>query len=184
MNYSEIGFSFFRVSLVIYVHDPIQIYFLFTGERGLPGPTGERGYAGMPGLPGPMGPQGPAGPEGVKGDRGEIGEGIQGKQGNPGIPGIHHSVKCTCYSHTCISLHLCQMFYFHFDILGPPGPPGEGVMGRPGERGNPGAHGQPGSAGPPGKTGPPGYCEYCNFASGRRSGDYIQLGPGRSNTKG
>lgn len=107
MNYSEIGFSFFRVSLVLYVHDPIPNYFLFTGERGLPGPTGERGYAGMPGLPGPMGPQGPAGPEGVKGDRGEIGEGIQGKQGNPGIPGIHHSVKCTCYSHTCVSFIIC-----------------------------------------------------------------------------
>ena len=63
----------------------------------------------MPGLPGPMGPQGPAGPEGVKGDRGEIGEGIQGKQGNPGIPGIHHSVNCTRYSHTCISLHFTNV---------------------------------------------------------------------------
>lgn len=59
-----------------------------------------------------MGPQGPAGPEGAKGERGEIGEGIQGKQGNPGIPGIHHSIECTCYLHTCLSLRLCQMFYF------------------------------------------------------------------------
>lgn len=55
MNYSEIGFLFFRVSLVIYVYDLILIYFLFIGEWGLFGLMGECGYVGMLGFLGFMG---------------------------------------------------------------------------------------------------------------------------------
>lgn len=55
VNYSEIGFLFFRVSLVIYVYDLILIYFLFIGECGLFGLMGECGYVGMLGFLGFMG---------------------------------------------------------------------------------------------------------------------------------
>lgn len=51
--------------------------------------------------------------------------------------------------------------YFKF-LLGPPGPPGIGRTGPPGDRGPIGRPGSPGVTGSPGPSGLPGVCHGCN----------------------
>uniref|UniRef100_A0A2S2PZ16 Collagen alpha-1(XXI) chain n=1 Tax=Sipha flava TaxID=143950 RepID=A0A2S2PZ16_9HEMI len=142
------------------------------GAEGLRGLQGLPGTPGLPSLPALRGEKGEPGEPGVPGLRGEPGlpgssiyipakqdtqylrpgtlgiQGEKGERGEPGPPGYSgNSFSENEIKEICISILKEQLMELTSSLVGPPGPPGRSIIGKPGS---------PGIQGPPGEPGPPG----------------------------